>query len=153
MVESHFPKEKRNVFSFTKEGKSEVILYEYNPDKGNIYKVSEMRDFMKGEQEADQYYKSYLSNAFSVAGGILAGYYIADNRLLAVATPLITSSIVIIPGAKVKKNALNEDYYKSNEAYRQGYKRVAKGKKFISSMKYGALSMLGSFVFFKFIDE
>ena len=145
-------REKNLLFSYTKEGGKEIMVYKYNPEIGNIYQEQEMRDYIIGEQHADQYYSSRLYNYLSFAGGVASGYLVSkEDNLLAVTAPLLFSSIIIIPGARVKKNELNKDL-STNLAYKEGYKRVAKGKKFINSLKYGGMGLVGSILYFELLD-
>lgn len=144
-------RDKTDLFSYTREGGKEIFVYEYAPERGNIYEVKEMKMYMLGENEASDHYKSKVSNYFSFGAGAFAGYYLAQDKLFPIAAPLVISSVVLIPGVSVKKNEMNEAYRKTGP-YRDGYKRAAKGRKFLSSFKYSAMGMLGSFVYFRFID-
>lgn len=139
------------IFSYREQFKPEVIVYEYNPEIGNIYQIDEMKDYILGERHADRYYKSSPVTFISIATGATAGYFLAQGDLAFVAFPLVFSSILIIPGAKVKQNPYNEKYMKNN-AYFEGYKRVAKSKKFFNGLKFSGLSMLASFGVFKLIE-
>jgi len=121
---SFIKREKSLVFSFTKKDQNEVVLYQFNPEIGNIYKEQEMRNYLVGERHASEYYNSRFYNYISFAGGAVAGYLVADDKLLAIAAPFVLSSIIIIPGARVKKNELNAALI-DNSSYRDGYKRVA----------------------------
>ncbi len=144
-------REKSLIFSYTKQAAKEIVLYEYKPEHGNIYQVEEMRDYMLGERHADEYYHSRFYSYLSFATGVLAGYAVADDNALAIVSPIVFSSIIIIPGAKVRRNELNKTLLE-NGPYRSGYKRVARGRKFMKSLKYGAIGMLSSLVLFRIAD-
>lgn len=143
--------EKEVVFSYTPKGQSEVLIYQYNPEIGNIYELNEMRDYMKGGRHARNDYNSILSTVLAFSAGVWAGSALSEGSHVVVAVPLVFSSILMIPGSRVKKNGYNENYLK-NKAYKDGYKRVANGKKFLSALKYSGLGMLGSFFVFNAID-
>lgn len=145
-------REKSLIFSYTKKGSQENIIYQYKPEYGNIYKVEEMRGYMVGERHAEQYYKARFYSYLAFATGALAGYAVTDDRGVAIVSPIVFSSLIIIPGARVKQNELNRSLLK-NDSYRAGYKRVAKGKKFMKSLKYGALGMAASILFFQVTDN
>jgi len=140
------------IFSYREQYKSEVILYEHNPEVGNFYQLDEMKDYMLGERHAETYYKTPVINFISIASGATAGYFLAQGDLAFVAFPLIFSSVLIIPGAKVKQNPYNEDYMRNN-AYFAGYKRVAKSKKFFNSLKFSGIAMLASFGIVKLTEK
>ncbi|MEQ8625442.1 MAG: hypothetical protein RJQ00_03400 [Vicingaceae bacterium] len=140
------------IFSYQELNKPEVIVYEYQPEVGNFYQIDEMRNYILGEQHADANYSSGFLNAISIATGTAAGYFLAQGDLAFVALPLVYSSILIIPGAKVKKRPYNTDYL-NDEAYVAGYKRVARSKKFFNCLTFSGVSMLASFGVFKLIDN
>lgn len=140
------------IFSYSKEKAPEIMVYKYNPEIGNLYKVPEMRNYIVGERHADQFYHSRFYNYLGLAGGAAIGYLISDNGSPALfVTPILYSAIVIIPGAKVKKNELNAELF-SNNAYRDGYKRVAKGRKFFGSFTYSAAGMLAGLILFETLE-
>ena len=145
-------RELNTVFSYQEFNKPEVIVYEYEPEVGNFYQIDEMRNFILGEQHADTAYGAALLNTISMATGATAGYFLAQGDLAFVAFPLVYSSILIIPGAKVKKRPYNAAYM-NNEAYLAGYKRVARSKKFFNCLTFSGISMLASFGVFKLIDN
>lgn len=144
-------RETRNIFSMIREGQEEKIFYKYNPDIGNFYQLDEMRAYMVGERDAEKYYKSPVPSIISFGGGVVAGYLVSEGTSFAAVTPFVISTIMMIPGSKVKRNEKNAQNLKNN-SYRAGYKRVANGKKFLSSLKYGAIGMLGSFITFRIAD-
>jgi hypothetical protein len=46
------------IISFKKEGQPEVQLYKYNPEIGNFYQISEMKQYMIGERHVDLYHNT-----------------------------------------------------------------------------------------------
>lgn len=145
-------RELSTVFSYRQKEQNEVLVYEYNPEAGNIYKVEEMRNYMIGERHADQYYTPLITNIIGLLAGGYAGYAIAENEELAfIATPLLISSVVTIPGSRVKKNDFNQNL-RAIPFYRDGYRRVARGKKFLGAFKLSAVGMAASILFFEAID-
>lgn len=143
--------DREEVFSYKKKGEEEVQVYRYNPEIGNIYNLQEMKDYMVGEQHAREHYRPLVSNLIAFSAGVWSGSAIADGNHIFVASPLVFSSLLMIGGTRVKKGEYNENYLKNN-AYRDGYKRVAKGKKFFDAFKFSALGMLGSFIIFEATD-
>ncbi|MBL4707205.1 MAG: hypothetical protein JKY48_02025 [Flavobacteriales bacterium] len=139
------------VFSYRLKDKSEVLVYKYNPEVGNIYEVGEMYDYMIGGRHAEKEYRPLVSNIFALGAGIWSGYAISDGSHVLIAAPLIFSSLILIPGTRVQKHDVNKNY-RGNSAYRDGYKRVAKGKKFLNALKFSGLGMLGSFIIFEVTD-
>ena len=74
-----------------------------------------------------------------------------DESPLLFATPLIYSSIVLTTGVKIGKNPENVKLI-DVPAYRDGYKKVAKGKKVFRSFASSGIGMLASFLVFSAID-
>ena len=139
------------IFSFKKKGQKKVQVYKYNPEKGNIYKIDEMKKFIVGEQHADKYHRSVLTKVSAVAVGAVAGYFVADGGGVIAASPIVYSTLMMIPSAHVQKNQYNTDL-RENSPYRAGYSRVAKGKRFLNNLGYTALGMIGSFIIFEYTD-
>lgn len=145
-------KDLSTVFSYKLRGEKEKIIYEYNPEAGNKYKIDEMRDFMEGQRQADRFYHSRTYNYIGLAAGLGAGYLLADDQSpVFFVTPLIYSAIIIAPGIKVKRNEMNKDLI-DKVAYRDGYRKVARSRKFLGSFAYSGLSMLASYLAFSAID-
>lgn len=141
----------REIFSFQKQGKKEVIMYKYNPEIGNFYKEDEMRNFMVGERHAEDYHNTCVTKISAVGVGVVAGYFVADGGGLIVASPLVFSAVMMIPKARIQKNDFNKDL-RTNQPYRAGYRRVAKGKRFLNNLAYSTLGMIGSFVLFEYTN-
>jgi uncharacterized protein YlzI (FlbEa/FlbD family) len=139
------------IFSFRKKGQKEVLVYKYNPDIGNFYKVDEMKRYIVGEQHADQYHNTTLTKISAVAVGTVAGYFVADGGGVVIASPILYSAIMMIPNARIQRNQYNNKLIE-NPAYKDGYNRVAKGKRFLNNLAYTALGMVGSFVLFEYTD-
>ncbi len=139
------------IFSFKKNGQKEVQIYKYNPDRGNVYKIEEMKKFILGEQHADKYHGSVLTKVSAIAVGAVAGYYVAEGGGLIAASPIVYSTLMMIPSVHVQKNKFNSDL-RQNSPYRQGYSRVAKGKRFLNNLAYTAIGMVGSFIIFELAD-
>jgi len=139
------------IFSYKLKGKEETVIYK--PEEGETkYSVGDMRLYMRGLRQADQYYHSRATNYIGLAAGVGVGYLLAnDESPVLFAMPVVYSGIVLATGVKIKKNALNKDLL-TNGPYREGYKKVAKGKKVFGALKYNLLGTLASFALFKALE-
>lgn len=149
-----FRLEKFVIFSLKEENKEEEILYEFNPDIGNIYLVDEMRIFIKGEQDAQKFYTSPIATIAGVLGGAVGGYLLGQGNLIGIAAPVVVPALIFIPPVKIRSNAVRDEKYLNLIPYEQGYKRVAKKKKYLKSLAACAISMAGATVISAvFIDD
>lgn len=140
------------IFSFKKEGQPEVQLYKYNPEIGNFYQISEMKQYMIGERHVELYHKTRWTKISAAAAGAVAGYFVADGGGIVTASPIFFASIMTLPKAHIRKNKDNVSIHEKFP-YRDGYTRVAKGKRFLNNLAYSALGMIGSFVIFELADS
>ncbi|MFT6199118.1 MAG: hypothetical protein ACJARP_000396 [Vicingaceae bacterium] len=140
------------IFSFKKEGQPEVQLYKYNPEIGNFYQISEMKQYMVGERHVELYHNTRWTKISALAAGAVAGYFVANGGGIVTASPIFFASVMTLPKAHIQKNKDNVSIH--NEfPYKDGYTRVAKGKRFLNNLAYSALGMIGSFVIFELADS
>lgn len=139
------------IFSFKKEGQKEVQVYQYNVERGNFYTIEEMKQFILGEQHADSYHRSTFTKISAVAVGSVAGYFMADGGGVIAASPIVYSTVMMIPKVHLQRNNYNGDL-RNIAPYRAGYSRVSKGKRFLNNLAYSAIGMIGSFVLFEYTD-
>ena len=134
-----------------KKGKKEVQVYQYNVERGNFYTIEEMKQFILGEQHADSYHRSTFTKISAVAVGSVAGYFMADGGGVIAASPIVYSTVMMIPKVHLQRNNYNGDL-RNIASYRAGYSRVSKGKRFLNNLAYSAIGMIGSFVLFEYTD-
>jgi hypothetical protein len=83
---------------------------------------------------------------------VVAGYFVADGGGIVTASPVFFASVMTLPKAHIQKNKDNASIH-DKFPYKEGYTRVAKGKRFLNNLAYSALGMIGSFVIFELADS
>jgi hypothetical protein len=141
------------VFSYQKSGSEPIQVYQHNPEIGNVYTVPEMKLYMQGERDAYANYKSVPWNIASAAGGLAAGYYLNEGDLAMIAYPLVFPALSILTGTKIRLEDVSKPKLITDPSYRDGYKRVAKSKKFISNLKFSVFGFLAGFGISKIIED
>ena len=139
-----FQLDKFSIFSISKKNQEEKVLYSYDPNIGNIYEVDEMRLYIKGEQDAQQNYSSPPATIAAILGGVAGGYVLGQGNILGITAPIIVPALISITGARVKPHTVRDIDYIYLHPYRQGYKRVAKKKKYLNALLTSTVSMLGA---------
>ncbi len=138
------------VFSYTKSGQSEVILYELDTLFGdNIYDVTQMRAFLAGQHDGRANFKGrHIALIGFVACGTIA-YLGKDGYFTAVGPPIIYMLTQFIGKVKIRESTMSNANYKYNDIYADGYEPPARTKKLITAFLGGmAGSSLGVIVYF-----
>lgn len=124
---------KGDVFSFTKAGQAETVLYAKDDFIGNDYTVTEMRYLVYGQGDARNGYKSWPSAAGGFLFGVGGTLYAEGGYVPFVIFPLAYSFGMQIPYIKIKKNTVSDPGHLGYETYVEGYNKTARSKKFIHS--------------------
>lgn len=135
-----FTLEKSSVFSIKRKNSKVDIIYTYNPDIGNIYQVDEMRLYIKGEQDARKF-NSTITNLASIVGGAAGGYVLGQGGILGITAPIVMPILVTILPPKIKKRTVRDPRYSSIEAYKTGYLKEAKKKRYFKSLVLSSISL------------
>ncbi len=126
---------KSEVFSITKKGEDEEILYAPNPMIGDIYSVDEMRFYMAGENDARNNFSTWPT---FIAGFILCGgisYLGEEGLLLTLIPPLAYTAIQLIPKIKIRENTISDMSHQYNDFYADGYEPPARSRKVIRALQ------------------
>ena len=130
------------VFSIRyKDGNERVIYYSDTLDPVD-FKPEEMRMFIKGEQDADKYYKNNFNKgtAFVLgAGGGLLGFY-------GLAVPPLYATIVGAFSPKMEKQKVSDPALLQNNIYREGYEKKARDRKIRNAMIGGLIGFVAGSV-------
>lgn len=124
------------VFSITDSISNERLIYSMDTVIGNYFTVDEMRLYIKGEQDAMQYYDAYW--AIWVGVPLTAGVgYVLSHNILVFAVPFL-----YVVGSSIPKYRLTEKRVSSTDlltepAYVLGYERTARGKRLFKSLASG----------------
>jgi hypothetical protein len=131
------------VFSILYNDGQTKILYEYDTLVGNYYTAEEMYLFIKGEQDARSYHPLGLLGAVygpvSIGGSLLLGGFFS------IGVPLVTTTIAVLIPPRVRKRRIPNPELATNEAYRHGYKRVAKEKRMRMAIKTSILGTIAGY--------
>ena len=129
------------VFSVTKEGKEEVLLYQYNDEEGNFLTEDQMRIFIAGEQDARSNYNvkptAIIGLVLGTGGAILAG----GGLITTVSIPILYTAYQFIPVIHIKEQTITNPAHQYNDAYAMGYERVARSRRVLTALKTSAAGM------------
>lgn len=136
------------IFSITKAGYEESILYVQDKELGDWLTVEEMEVFIAGEQDADRNYN--VKPTFWVGFGLgAAGSYASQGGLFTTfATPLAYTTFQLAPNIRIRENTMRSLSYQYNEVYALGYERVARPKRLISALKGSAMGMVAGYLLY-----
>jgi hypothetical protein len=144
---------KSDVFSVTKSGMPEWVLYEKNEFIGDIYSVDEIRYLMAGERDARNNYKAWPT---FVAGFVICGtiaFAGQDGYTTAIAPPIVYMLVQLIPKIKIRESYMSNPEYKYNEMYAAGFEPPARSRKLLRALGGGfagsATGVLTWLIFFK----
>jgi hypothetical protein len=126
---------KNDVFSATRRGESERILYMQDEMLGNIYSVDEMRYYLAGENDARQNFKAWPT--FAVGFALCAGVSVwgGDGYITAVGPPILYTLIQLVPKIKIREKTMSHPEYKYNDIYADGYEPPARTRKLSRAME------------------
>jgi hypothetical protein len=145
---------KNDVFSVTKRGEKEYILYTQNEFLGDIYTLDEMRFYLAGQNDARMNYNPWPT---LVTGFVLCGTIACiggDGVITSVGPPLAYTLVQLIPKIKIREKTMSHPDYKYNDLYAEGYEPSARSRKIIRGMEGGfAGSMTGVLVWLAFFKK
>lgn len=126
---------KNDVFSVTKRGEEEYVLYAPNELIGDIYEIEEMRFYMAGENDARNHFSAWPT---FFAGFILCGtisYLGEEGVLLSLVPPLLYTALQFIPKIKIKEKTMSDLSYQYNDFYADGYEPPARTRKLVRALQ------------------
>lgn len=128
------------------DGRDEFMVYEPDTAKNRYYSVEQMRSFVYGQQDALKHFKGGVYNVLGLALGIPTGYSVLGEggAVLGLPAPLFFS-IPVLLNRTIPKKAVRNLSYLEDEQYREGFKRVIRGKRFFSVLKSSAFGMVAGF--------
>lgn len=141
---------KGEVFSYTKAGESEVIVYELDTLFGNNeYNPIQMRAFLAGQHDARVNYKAqHIMVIGFVSCGAIA-FLGQDGYFTAVGPPIVYTLIQLLGKIKIRESTMSDVNYKYNDLYADGYEPPARTKKIVRAFLSGfAGSAVGVSMYF-----
>jgi hypothetical protein len=137
--------ETERIFSYTNTS-GEHILYAIDTLNGNEFTITEMRYFIRGEQDGKNGFKArpaFFTNMIIGAAGGLSGTFFFPIPAFTFAT------LVGIPKVKIKKNTMRNPEDLKQPTYIMGYERMARRNRKIQSLIGGGIGLvagLGTFL-------
>jgi hypothetical protein len=138
------------VFSYTKAGNPEVIIYEMDTlFSDNVYDATQMRAFLAGQNDARSNFKARHIAAIGFVSCAVIGFVGQDGYFTAVGPPIIYTLTQFIGKVKIREHTMTNVNYKYNDIYADGYEPPARTKKLITSLWSGFLgSAVGVSLYF-----
>lgn len=124
------------VFSYTDASGVETMVYVEDTTIGNYFTEQEMRDYIRGEQDAWNGYKSNWTVWVGVplTGGV--GYLLSSSPLVFTA-PFVYMVIASMPKYRMTPSSIKDPDDLKNPAYILGYERTARTKRLFKSLVSG----------------
>lgn len=125
---------KEDVFSYTPEGKTEIILYAQDSIFGNLYSPEGMRVYMMGANDARNNFKAHH---ITIMGYLICGsiaYYGGDGYLTTLAPPLVFTVGQLIGKIKIREKYMSDKRVKYNDFYADGFEPGARSTRIKKAM-------------------
>jgi hypothetical protein len=135
------------VFSVTYGNGNTQIIYRQDTIAGNFYSVEEMQYFVQGEQDALKYYKAPEVTAAAFLLGGVGGFLLAEE-LFVIGVPLATAGLFSIPVVAINPKRVSNKENINKEPYRDGYKRIARGKRVMNGLKGGLAGTVAGLIIY-----
>lgn len=130
------------IFSITKPGIGESVLYVKDEALGDWLSIEEMRVFIAGEQDASRNFNTKPTFWTGVGLGAIGSYASQGGLITMFATPVAYTTFQLAPNIKIRESTMRHSGYKHNEIYALGYERTARPKKVLAALKGSALGMV-----------
>lgn len=137
------------IFSYTN-STGEHILYMVDSASGNEFSITEMRYFIRGEQDGKKGFKArpafYTNMAIGVLGGVSGTFFFP--------IPAFTFAILVgLPKVHIKKSTVRNLEDLNHPTYIMGYERMARRNRKIQSLIGGGIGLvvgLGTFLMLEY---
>lgn len=128
------------VFNIKSANGDERMIYRKDADDSLEFSVEQMRLYIKGEQEAIQFYHSPVVNL----GAFVAGVMSVNLAFLSIAVPPIYSTAVGSFSPNMSKAKVSDPALRSVPEFCEGYQAKARNKKIKQSFLFGSIGLLSS---------
>ncbi len=132
------------VFSITDANGEERVVYLMDIAIGNYYTEQEMRYYIKGEQDAMEYYRGNWAWAIGVPATTALGF-VFSGSVISFAVPFVYLVVAGIPPSKIPKNKIDDPELAKQEAYVLGFERTARNKRLFKALTGGLIGTVGGF--------
>ncbi|MEY4594696.1 MAG: hypothetical protein RIQ47_1106 [Bacteroidota bacterium] len=121
------------IFSVRKAEGQEQIVYRPDPNDSIDFSIEQMRLFIKGEQDAEKYFRGHgnkvVSFGFGFASSLMGWFGLAG--------PPIYSTVIGSFSPNMEKARVSDEAYRSVPEYCEGYQRKSRDKKIRNSFLSG----------------
>ncbi len=128
---------KNDVFSVTKIGQPEFILYEQNEIMGDIYTIDEMNYLLAGQRDARNNFKAWPT---FIVGFVMCGtiaFIGQDGFITTLVPPMAYMVVQLVPKIKIREKYMSNPEYKYNDIYADGFEPPARSRKMLRAMGGG----------------
>lgn len=124
------------IFSITHANGQEEVVYQMDTTIGNYFNEQEMRNYIRGEQDAMAGFKA---PAVTIAGVALTGGagYVLSNSFFVFAVPFVYVVGSSVFPVDVRERTISDSKYLSDPAYLLGYERTARTKRLFNALVSG----------------
>jgi hypothetical protein len=122
-----------NVFSIRHPDGTEFIVYQPDTLDEEDYTISEMRMYIKGEQDALKYYRNHLNKVGAFVFGMGSAYF----SFYGIVGPAIYASLIGSAVPKIDSTKVSDPALLQINEYKTGYERKARDRKTVNSILYG----------------
>jgi hypothetical protein len=144
--------DKTEIFSYTKAGEKEVVLYAQDEMIGDIYSPDQMKVYIVGEQDARD---NFHARPTAIVGFIICGavaYYVEGGLMGSIALPIAYSIFQLAPKIHIREQFMSDTNYKYNDFYADGFEPVARTKKILTAMGSGFAGAVAGVVVYAVIN-
>lgn len=121
---------------------TEQVIYREDSYDSLDFSVDQMRLFIRGEQDADRYFKGRANMAASFVFGAAASYFTIYGLLI----PPLYSTVVGAFSPNVQKSPVSDPALRDVPEYVEGYQRKVRDKKIRNSLLAGLAGFASGFI-------
>lgn len=121
---------------------TEQVIYQEDPYDSLDFSVEQMRFFIRGEQDADRFFKGRANIAASFVFGAAASYL----TIYGLVVPPLYSTVVGAFSPNVQKSPVSDPALRDVPEYVEGYQRKVRDKKIRNSLLAGLAGFASGFI-------
>ncbi|MEX2595285.1 MAG: hypothetical protein WEC59_00035 [Salibacteraceae bacterium] len=130
------------VFSISSGEGEKRVIYQMDTAVGNYFTEGEMRYYIKGQQDAMEYYHAHWTVLVGVPVTAGLGLVLSGN-VFSFAVPFVYLVATGLPKYKIPKNKIQSTQLITEPAYVLGFERAARNKRLFKSLVSGLLGTAG----------
>lgn len=135
--------EGERVFSYRINGGEEVIIYQQDSLLGNEFTISQTREFIVGERDAQKGYRAPIWPIVNAAIGFASAAYL--NSVVAFAPPFAVGALSLVPRVTINKSTVSNLNLLKSDPYLEGYERVSVKRRTLRTFLSGVCGLAVGF--------